>query len=293
MGLERLAGCLLLMQFSIAAPASQLSTVSSLIQQYPRSDQVQFKEEKEVETHEIMLGALKKSGGIVRPEASTFVAGRRAARTWYIPNEQRTGVVAEFFENQLSSLGDILYKCKGYECGSSNYWANNVFGEEVLYGPEENQRYFVTKVTRPDATYYVAVYIALRGTRKLYAHTDITIVEPEKKEVGAGSIAQALNSKRKYVIDAGDEDRLLPGVADALRIEPTFRIAVVRHSRRQRGESVPQAVARSEQTAKKYAARLIAAGIDPSRVQAYGVGPLVPLDGVIVDRIEIVLIGSD
>ena len=27
--------------------------------------------------------------------------------------------------------------------------------------------------------------------------------------------------------------------------------------------------------------------------QAYGVGPLVPLDGVIVDRIEIVLIGSD
>lgn len=273
--------------------AATQSTLASLIPQYPRADLVQSNEFKEVATHEIVLGSLKRSGGLVEPEASRFVVGRRAASTWYIPNETRTDVVERFFKDQLGPLGKLLYECKGYGCGSSNYWANNVFGEEVLYGPEEDQHYFVELIVQQDVTYYVEVYIALRGTRKLYAHEDIIIVEPDRSGPSADSIVEALKSERKYTIAVGDQDKLVADLVEALRLEPTFRVAVVRHAKRHEGESVPQAIARSEQDAKAFAAKLVQAGIDTSRVQAYGVGPLEPMNGDVVDRIELVLISND
>jgi len=267
--------------------------LSSLIPQYPRSELVEFTEDKEIATHEIMMGALKKSGGIVEPEASEYVVGRRVASTWYIPNEQRTEVVSDFFKDRLKSKGEIVFECKGYGCGSSNYWANNVFKRAILYGPEEYQHYFLTRIDGEGTTWYVATYVALRGTRKLYAHTDIVIVESAHKQAGGAAIVRALESDGKYVIDVGEEDKTLDGIVEAMQLEPLFRIAVVQHARKQQGESVPQAIARSEEMARRYVAKLVARGVNSSRVQAYGVGPLAPVNRDVVDRLELVLISSD
>lgn len=284
---------LLLILLPAAASASDLASVIASVKQYPLSRLVQSGEEEEVKTHEVMLGSLEKSGGIVQPEASKYVTGRRAWSTWYIPNEQRTRVVSKFFKEQLETLGDLLFSCEGYGCGSSNYWANNVFDQEILYGPEEDQHYFIARVVRPDATYYVAVYVALRGTRKLYTHTDVIGAEHGGGQITGDTIVRALKSAGKYVIDDGDEDDLLPTVVDALREEPLLEVAIVRHVGKQRGETVDQAIARSQQAARAYAARLVSKGVDKARVPAYGVGPLSPSAGGASDRIELVLISSE
>lgn len=273
----------------VGAAALQLS---SLIPEYPRSELVEYEDEKEIKTHEIIMGTLKKSGGIVEPEASEFVVGRRIASTWYIPNEQRTRLVKNFFRDRLAEKGEIVFECSGYDCGSSNYWANNVFDRSILYGPEQNQHYFLTRID-DEHTYYVATYVALRGTRKLYAHADVIISEREQEVLSGAGIVEGLQSKGRVVIDAGAIDESVDNVVEAMRLAPSMRIAVVSHLGRERGESVPQTIARSEEIAKAFVDSLIERGVNQTRVQAYGVGPLSPLDRDIVERLELVLISND
>jgi hypothetical protein len=276
----------------IAWPVSVLAEsidIESMIPQYPRSELVQSVEGKEIAKHEIMLGALKKTAGFVQADRSEFVVGRRISSTWLVPDEERTDVVASFFRSRLEPLGKVLFECKGYECGSSNYWANNVFSRAILYGPEQYQRYFVTKIER-DATYYVATYIALRGTRKLYAHTDIIVTD--KQAQGGALILATLVAKGRVVIDTLTGTQIVDDVAEAMTLDPALRIGVVGHARKLRGESVAQAVARSEQNARVVVSQVIAQGINLSRIEAYGVGPLSPMDREIVDRLELVLISD-
>lgn len=287
----RVVGLLALWMVAAGVRAAALE-LSSLIPEYPRSELVEYEDEKEIKTHEIIMGTLKKSGGIVEPEASEFVVGRRVASTWYIPNEQRTRLVRDFFRERLAGKGEIVFECSGYDCGSSNYWANNVFHRSILYGPEQDQHYFLTRIDDKH-TYYVATYIALRGTRKLYAHTDVVISEREPEVLSGAGIVEGLQSKGRVVIDAGAIDESIDNVVEAMRLAPLMRIAVVSHLRRQRGESVPQAIARSEVIAQEFVDSLIEHGVNRTRVQAYGVGPLSPIDRDIVERLELVLISND
>jgi len=268
------------------------AAVSELLPQYPRAELEEFYDAKSVSTHEIVTGSLRSKGGNTVPEDSEFVTGRRVASTWFIPNEQRTDLVYQFYRKRLTEMGEVMFECKGYECGSSNHWANNIFGRSILYGPPQDQHYLLTRIDR-DSTYYVALYVNMRGTRKLYVHTDVIVSETQYAEIGGASIVEDLVSKGRFVIDTGAEDAVTDAVVEAMSLEPLMRIAVVAHERKQRGESVDQAIARSREVAERYRSQLIEAGINRTRLQAHGVGPLSPVDRKLVSRIELVLISND
>ena len=87
-----------------------------------------------------------------------------------------------FIRRQLTAKNyEVLYSCGGRECGSSNYWANDIFRNRILYGPERNQ-YFIAFRANPalEESPYFSVYIITRVNRKIYAY--IEIVEPAGTE---------------------------------------------------------------------------------------------------------------
>lgn len=266
--------------------------VSRMVPQYPRAELVESSDTGEIARHEVILGTVKKSDGIDRPEASRFVVGRRITSTWFIPDEQRTNVVRDFYRERLSALGDIVFECEGYRCGSSSYWANTVFGKSILYGPAEYQRYFLTQI-EADKTWYVGTYVALRGTRKLYTHVDIVVTDKLTSAVDGASIVAALESNGRFVIAAGEEDATTAAIVETLQIKPRMRIAVVRHGEKQQGESISEAIDRTGVAAREFARQLVAEGADENRVEGFGVGPLVPMERDAIDRTEIVLISPN
>lgn len=268
------------------------SKLSTIVPQYPRAELVEFTEASETTTHEIMLGSAKHVAGNITAEKSEFVIGRRVTSTWQVPDEQRTEVVAKFFRERVGGKGEVLFSCEGYGCGSSAYWANSVFDASILYGPEQDQHYFITRI-EDDVTYYVATYIALRATRKLYVHTDVIIAEKQGTELSGASIVADLESSGRFVIEAGTETEAVRHVVDAMAQRPLVRIAVVGHKHKLRGETVQETIARSEVAATGYVNQLIAAGVQPTRIEGFGVGPLVPLERDVIDRLEIVLISTD
>ncbi len=279
----------LLLQTAVADAATSLT---DLLPQFPRAELVEVEESKSLSTHEVITGALRSRAGTTVPEDSRFVTGRRAASTWHIPDEQRTDVVYAYYREHLLARGESLFECAGFDCGSSNHWANNVFRRPILYGPPQNQRYLLVRIDA-DRSYFVALYVALRGTRKLYVHTEVIIGDDRVEEVSGATIVDALASTGRFVIAAGTESGYVDSIVAAMAIEPLMRIAVVGHDRRVRGESVEQTIARSRATADSFRQMLVTAGISSTRINSYGVGPLSPLDRKVIERLELVLISRE
>jgi len=65
----------------------------------------------------------------------------------------------------------ILFRCDGRSCGSSNVWANRVFGESRLYGRDDEQAYIVSAwLDTQNRVQLNTLYIVQRGNRQVYAY---------------------------------------------------------------------------------------------------------------------------
>ena len=54
-------------------------------------------------------------------------------RTWAVESQFTLDEVTTFFEKQIENL-PILYHCRALDCGSSHFWANEVFSNARLVG---------------------------------------------------------------------------------------------------------------------------------------------------------------
>ncbi|MBD3648443.1 MAG: DUF4892 domain-containing protein [Pseudomonadales bacterium] len=260
----------------------------ALIEPFPGSEVVEFAEDERETPRRIILGALKKVNNVLEPERSKYIRGSRVAITSRIPDERRTSVVKQHFHNQASSHGQILYECRGRQCGSSNYWANTVFDRAILYGPEEDQHYILATM-EGESSYYVAIYVAQRGTREIYSHLEI-ITAPGGRVIDRATIDSALKSQGKFILPRDVDDKALAAIVDAIQARPTWRIAIIGHDSLSRGETVDAAIERTREMAAALDDRLEEAGLEASRVDSFGVGPLAPMDNEERERLELVVL---
>jgi len=92
--------------------------------------------------YRIILGALERVRGEVIPENSERLRGDVTKITYEVSQEFTGDDVYAFYQEQLTAKNyEVLYSCGGRECGSSNYWANDIFRNRILYGPERNQHF--------------------------------------------------------------------------------------------------------------------------------------------------------
>lgn len=268
--------------------------------------------------YRIILGALERVRGEVIPEASERLRGDVTKITYEVSQEFTGEDVRAHFQEQISSNNfEVLYSCAGRECGSSNYWANDIFRNRILYGPERNQYFMAFRAnSAQESDPFFSLYVITRVNRRIYAYLEIVepagtldpeqiaaIVEPEPvaeavSEQADAGLLQRLREQGSVVLPSfrfQSNDRLampvdVESLVSALNSDPSISVYVVAHLR-QDDQSLQELMQRTAARANSLRQALIAAGIDAQRIEAAGVGPLAPTcaSGNCEERIELVL----
>ncbi len=73
--------------------------------------------------------------------------------------------LTQAYEKHLQSQQvDVFYQCASRSCGSSNFWANDFFVDNRLYGPDRNQQLWVFQ---QDKQWRIS-YLVQRGNGRIY-----------------------------------------------------------------------------------------------------------------------------
>lgn len=213
--------------------------------------------------YSLALGSVEKVNGVERLEREERITGYLKRISYRVPDGNTTRTVFNNFKEQLEKLNaEILFTCQGRECGSSNYWANDVFGFSKLYGVERSQYYMAAKL--PGVT--AVIYVTERGNRRIYAHIDFIETDAAARMVatikGKGVVELSTNS-------LPDMD-LLGKMVEQLK-KHTLDIALVVHHQ---GKTLAAADTAGLLKAEELRQLLVMHQI--SGVEVFSVGALVP-----------------
>ena len=299
--------CGALLTFLGVSAFGQLAGVSAnyndhpLFDRFPDSEIISAEFDEDV-NYRLVLSSLQRTRGLVTPESSERLRGDVTKIVYEVSQEFTGEDVYNFFQQQLQERNYTdLFTCSGRGCGSSNYWANDIFGNRILYGPERNQYYLAARADNGlETSPHLALYIITRGNRRIYAYLEIIevggtkpridIIEPNEllatlREQGSVT-APSLN----FIADnqLTIESDLAP-IANMLETDTSLNIYLVVHLGG--SDSLDSLMARSLMRAELIKQQLQNLGIDGSRIIAQGVGPLAPICGTgnCQDRIEVVL----
>jgi outer membrane protein OmpA-like peptidoglycan-associated protein len=278
------------------------------IDRFPGSVIVDFRQDPST-VYNLALGRMQRAAGRVAASQSERFQGHLRRITYEIPDGFTASEVYDHFRAQLLTPGQReLFACQGRGCGSSNFWANDVFNNRILYGPETSQYYLASTYRAErqggEVTGYAALYVVTRANRRMYAHLDLlelSAARAAEQQAAIFSTPEAMLSRLEQdsaVVVPGlsfdENDHLIAdeGLAllvAVLRREPMMQVYIVGHS--QGDAPLAELVSRSERRAQAVVQRLIDAGITASRLEAQGVGPLAPYcrPGPCSQRIEVVL----
>lgn len=171
MWLTRICSLILVCVSSAAFAADDLvgSADDSVLERFRGSWIVNYKTAA-LTDYSLPLGSVEQVNGVERLEREERITGRLTRISYRIPQGNTTRKIFGFYKTQLEmQKAEVLFSCQGRECGSSNYWANDVFDFSKLYGVERSQYYLAARL--PGVT--VSMYTVERGSRKLYAHIDV------------------------------------------------------------------------------------------------------------------------
>lgn len=231
------------------------------------------------------LARVRKLNNRWQAEQERRLNGTHTSITYRAPNRAAVKDVFEHFRVQIIAAGFAeLFACSGRSCGDSNKWANVIYGEKRLYGPDANQHYLVTERDNQ----LLALYVIKRGNKRVYARIDLLVPSHQ----GEKSWQQQLQAERYVRLPAAME--LIRDQAPALRQLVDWlsssgkKVYVVGHA--YGGNDVTALKSKSLDTAVLLRRRLIELGADASLVEAHGIGPLAPAEQRAEDRLELLLI---
>lgn len=118
-------------------------------------------------------GAIRRISGRLRVDTEVDVVGRLSVRTYELPGGHSSAeAFAQARRALLAQGARALHWCEGRECGASSLWANSVFGNARLYGPDEQQAYLLLQRAAPHQDTLLALYAITRGNRRAYLHVE-------------------------------------------------------------------------------------------------------------------------
>lgn len=272
-----------------------------LIERFPGAEIVDYRTPGQT-NYSLALDRMQRVNGRVSAGREERVDGVLTRITYRIPEGYTSADVFAHYSEQMLAGGPELFRCQGRGCGSSSFWANDVFENRILYGPEAEQ-YYLASTVGGDAQHisaYLILYVITRGNRNVYAHLDI--VEPtdlvsdlpttspqalalQLQQEGSVIVQGVGFDRRDEMVDEGGFTVLL----NTLRNAPLMQVYIVAHLGG--NDPLEQLLARSTERARSLANRLIDSGINAARILPQGVGPLAPacLQAPCSDRVEIVL----
>lgn len=122
--------------------------------------------------YRLVLSELKRTRATTHGEIEQKLAGHLWRRVWAMEGGLSLDEVRRFIWQQISPE-HIIYQCQSLDCGSSHFWANEIFHNARLVTREKNQRYLVSSEKRPDGQYQTwVVYIVQRAAGQILVNID-------------------------------------------------------------------------------------------------------------------------
>jgi len=170
-------------------------------------------------------GTLRRVSNQVRYEAQIRAEGHLSVRTLQLPSGQQAlaDALISARETLQQSGAELLYWCEGRECGSSALWANTVFAQAQLYGPDDQQSYLLYRLPAPEANSLLALYAITRGNRRSYLHIEQLDANAALGELlpAAATLLKQLREQGELVLPALDS----PTTAWAQRLAQCLNLA--------------------------------------------------------------------
>ena len=134
---------------------------------------------QEVLDYEVGLGAMQKYLGDWQFKKSERLDGERLRYSWQIVDGFSSSEIFDGLVERVEALpgSERLFSCEGRACGNGAQWANRVFGQRVLYGRADAQRYRVYRVAG-EPTHWLLTYASARTSDRQYLHAELLTLTP-------------------------------------------------------------------------------------------------------------------
>jgi len=169
---------LMLPAIVVSAEKPAVASLLSVTDSSPHTSQIDTSQRAVVD-HEVGLGAIRKVRGFWQYKDSAGCNGLLSRYTWQVSDGFSAVEVLSELEQGLLALegAELLFACEGRACGHANQWANRVFGQRLLYGKSDEQRYRVIAVEDAAGTARVLLYSSARTADRQYLHADYLLLD--------------------------------------------------------------------------------------------------------------------
>lgn len=191
--------------------------------------------------YRLPLGAIKKVNAVSIVSKEVILRSEVQRNTYEFNRPISLNNAWTIVQDTFPKERRVLFSCDGLDCGSSNAWANYVFGIKQLYGLELSQKLRVFELN-DDSRSYLVVYFVQRGNKRIYAQIDRlqTMEEGSRIAASPSAISQAFSEKGYYTlpvlrysaesIEVEFDEAELDALLLALRAKPVSRFQFVGHS---------------------------------------------------------------
>ena len=182
--------------------------------------------------YRLILSGLKRNQAVTYANEELRLKADVWRRVWSVPEQVPFDELISHYNHQLAG-SETLYQCRGLDCGSSNFWANEVFSNARLVGREQNQFYQVTREAtgKPGETRLYVLYLVQRGSRQLMVNLDVvTTQEPvslraSEREQITQAMAASSGWLPGFVVQDGrlDEEQSKVLIAELKALTPALK----------------------------------------------------------------------
>ena len=162
--------------------------------------------ETQVSRYRLILSELTNRQGTISGDLERLLSGSLTRTVWELPAGVRLSEVVPQVRDQLQGQR-ILYQCQSIDCGSSNFWANDVFDNPRLVSRDREQAALVSLVRDGDMNRVTVVYVSLRGGRQPRVLVDELLTADA---VSGNAVAEA-----EFEAALAHSSGWLPGLIDA------------------------------------------------------------------------------
>lgn len=289
--------CLLLSAFGLS-PMATAVTPEVMPDPFPQSS-LETTTTIRSSGHLVLFSPVREVNDQIRSETMARLPVRGEGRLYEIARDSSRAKARDHYRSLLQARGaQILFECSGIGCGRSNVWANQIFGQRVLYGRDATQDYLIAGTTESDGSRWLTlVYTVTRGNLREYAWVEHLAVDPGAMVPGLGSVNNRIRGPVVVAWQGGVTYRFDWSATERRRIsewasDDAATVILTGFAALGADETVEEAMARAAEATESLSEVLSKTGVPAGRQKLIIVGPGVPIadpnrQG---DRVEVTVI---
>lgn len=249
--------------------------------------------------HLVLFSPIREVNNQIRSETMARLPVLGEGRLYEIARDSSREKARDHYITLLQARGaQILYQCTGVECGRSNVWANQIFGQRVLYGRDESQDYLIAGSVASDGSRWLTlVYTVTRGNLREYVWLEHLEVEPGVTIPGLGGVDDRIHGPVIVSWQGGVTYRFDWSATDRRKIGEWSSsegavVVLTGFSSLGEDETLEQSLARARQATESLSEVLAKTGVSGEQQKLIVVGPAIPLSDPERqgDRVEVTVI---